>query len=448
MSWLRYPSYQKSESDNFGAVPSHWQIAPLKRLFQIVGGSTPRSDVPAYWDGDVVWVTPGDLSGRTSFGIEDSARRLTVEGLASCGSRLVPAGTIILSTRAPIGSVAIARTELSTNQGCKSLIPADDVDSYYFAYLLQSTTDRLSSLGKGTTFLELSGDALGGSRAPVPPFDEQRKIARFLQREAARVDELIEKQERLIKLLQEKRQALITRAVTKGLDPTVPMKDSGVEWLGQVPAHWKVAKLKHVAQVRGGVAKGRNLKGMETVWVPYLRVANVQDGYIDLSEVSKIEVAISEVERYRLRKGDVLMNEGGDYDKLGRGDVWSGEIDPCLHQNHVFAVRPIRVDSHWLSTLTGSDYAKRFFESRAKQTTNLASISSSNLSELPVVLPPTDEQRSIVAELAKQNSLLNSLVDKAQMMVERSKEHRGALISAAVTGKIDVRNQSRALGKL
>ena len=133
------------------------------------------------------------------------------------------------------------------------------------------------------------------------------------------------------------------------------------------------------------------------------------------------------------------MNEGGDSNKLGRGDVWSGEIDPCLHQNHVFAVRPIRIDPHWLSALTGADYAKRFFESRAKQTTNLASISSSNLSELPVVLPPEDEQRGIVSELAKRSALLDSLVDKTQMMIERSKEHRSALISAAVTGKIDVR---------
>jgi type I restriction enzyme S subunit len=217
------------------------------------------------------------------------------------------------------------------------------------------------------------------------------------------------------------------------------MKESGVKWLGVVPAHWEVARLKHVATVRGGVAKGRNLGDSPTVTLPYLRVANVQDGYIDLTEVAEIEVAVSEVERYSLRKGDVLMNEGGDNDKLGRGDVWNGEIHPCLHQNHVFAVRPSRIVSEWLALLTSSDYAKRFFESRAKQTTNLASISSSNLSELPVLLPPEREQRELLTKVAGRLGPLESAVSRAKAMVELAKEHRSALIAAAVTGKIDVR---------
>jgi type I restriction enzyme S subunit len=317
-----------------------------------------------------------------------------------------------------------------------------DVLPEYVAYLLKSG-GYISALQSVTTGIRegktISYEQFATVPLPVPPRAEQESLTCFLDRETARIDNLIAKQKRLIVLLQKKRQALITHAVTQGLDPTAPMKESGVEWLGHVPAHWEVAKLKHVAQVRGGVAKGRNLKGQQTVKLPYLRVANVQDGYFDLTEVVKIEVAISEVDRYRLQKGDVLMNEGGDYDKLGRGDVWSGEIDPCLHQNHVFAVRPLRINPEWLSVLTGSDYAKRFFESRAKKTTNLASISSSNLSELPVVIPSKEEQRELLVKLDRECSSLDALISKAERMVALSQEHRSALISAAVTGKIDVR---------
>lgn len=139
-------------------------------------------------------------------------------------------------------------------------------------------------------------------------------------------------------------------------------KESGIAWLGEVPAHWTVTKLKFISRVQSGIAKGRGLAGEDTVEVPYLRVANVQDGSLDLSEVSEIEIKADELSRYRLQPRDVLMTEGGDFDKLGRGAVWSGQIDECIHQNHVFAVRPSReVRSNWLNLVTQTRYAKHYF---------------------------------------------------------------------------------------
>jgi len=143
----------------------------------------------------------------------------------------------------------------------------------------------------------------------------------------------------MLELLREERAALINNAVTKGLDAAVPLRDSGVEWLGEVPAHWEVKKLKWIAEIQGGIALSAGKKLENPVTLPYLRVANVQDGYLDLSEVKTVEVEAEQVARYMLHKGDLLMNEGGDNDKLGRGCVWQGEVNPCLHQNHVFAVR-------------------------------------------------------------------------------------------------------------
>lgn len=272
-----------------------------------------------------------------------------------------------------------------------------------------------------------------------PPQEEQFAITIFLDRKTAEIDALIEKKQKLIELLQEKRTAIISHAVTKGLNPKARMKDSGVEWLGEVPEHWEVKPLKYLCEVRGGVTKGRNFGDVETIELPYLRVANVQDGHLDLTDVATIEIAVSEIERYSLKVGDILMNEGGDNDKLGRGAVWTGKIDPCLHQNHVFAVRPKTIEPEWVALITQSNYAKFYFYQQAKQTTNLASISSSNLKQLPVVVPPKAERLQIMDHVERTASLLDRILEGIKTGAENLKEYRTALISAAVTGKIDVR---------
>jgi type I restriction enzyme, S subunit len=167
-------------------------------------------------------------------------------------------------------------------------------------------------------------------------------------------------------------------------------------------------------------------------------VANVQDGHLDLSEVTTVLVPVSEANSCLLQSGDVLMNEGGDADKLGRGCIWRGEISPCLHQNHVFAVRPKKVLPEWLNVWTSTDTAKSYFESRAKQSTNLASISATNIKELSVPLPSESEQHAIVAYIEKETAKLDALHKATERTIALLKERRAALIAAAVTGKLDV----------
>jgi type I restriction enzyme, S subunit len=244
MSFPRYPKYKASGAEWIGEVPEHWEVLPLKRSFRIVAGSTPKSDNEAFWDGDILWATPGDLSKRDSVYMNDTQRKITADGLASCGTSLVPAKSIILSTRAPIGSLAIAELEMCTNQGCKSLVPLERSDTEYFAHLLSVSSEELNIRGKGTTFLEISGDELGAFKTPAPPLPEQTHIAEFLDRETAKIDGLVAEQRRLMELLKEKRQAVISHAVTRGLNPKAPLKPSGIEWLGDVPAHWEVGPLK------------------------------------------------------------------------------------------------------------------------------------------------------------------------------------------------------------
>ena len=439
MSFPAYPAYKDSGGDWIGAIPDHWSASPLKRAFKIEGGSTPTPD-EVNWDGDITWVTPADLSGLPSLFLDTSKRTITATGLASCGTTLLPAGSLILSTRAPIGSLAIASISMCTNQGCKGLMPNANAFAAYFAFVLLAAKGELNNRGRGSTFLEISGDELSRFSVPTPPFTEQTQIARFLDHETARIDALIEEQQRLIELLKEKRQAVISHAVTKGLDPTVPMKDSGVEWLGEVPAHWVVGPLRWYATIQGGIAKGKDYEGRETVSLPYLRVANVQNGFVDLAEVKEISVLESEIGRYSLRSGDVLMNEGGDNDKLGRGTVWQGQIEPCLHQNHVFAIRPNSfLSAEWLTAFTQCDQARGYFFLNSKQSTNLASISASNVMSLALPIPSVAEQTVILSILNQSRVAHEELVNLATSTVEFLKERRSALISAAVTGKIDVR---------
>jgi type I restriction enzyme S subunit len=439
VSLTAYPSYRDSGVPWLGQVPAHWTTARVKDCFRIVNGATPRSDVPEYWDGDVVWVTPADLSGADGWHIASSQRSLSTAGLEACAATIVPPGSIIVSTRAPIGSIGIAAVPLCTNQGCRALVPHPGSETRFHAYALTAFTPQLNLHGRGTTFLELSGDALGAFPVCAPPPAEQRAIAAFLDRECGKMDALVAEQERLIALLKEKRQAVISHAVTKGLDPTAPMKDSGVAWLGQVPAHWEVKRLKFVATVQTGVAKGRELSGTDVIEVPYLRVANVQDGYIDLDDVASMQIGRDELNRYALQAGDVLMNEGGDFDKLGRGQVWEGQLHPCIHQNHVFAVRPHSVEPEWLALITTADCGRFFFMSRSKQSTNLASISSSNLMELPLCVPPKAERQTILSALEFTMARLDEMRAESERAIALLKERRAALISAAVTGKIDVR---------
>ena len=153
MSLSRYPAYKPSGVEWLGEVPEHWEVLPLKREFDVVGGSTPKSDIQEYWDGDIQWITPADLSRLQSFEITVSIRTITAEGLNSCGTTMVPSGSVVVSTRAPIGSLGIAGIDLCTNQGCKALVPIDQISSRFTAYFLGIATEALNVRGRGATFL-------------------------------------------------------------------------------------------------------------------------------------------------------------------------------------------------------------------------------------------------------------------------------------------------------
>ncbi len=195
---------------------------------------------------------------------------------------------------------------------------------------------------------------------------------------------------------------------------------------GPLPAHWRVMPLEQCAVVQTGVAKGRKIDSDDMVTVPYLRVANVQDGYLDLSEIKEITIRRSEVDRFALQGGDVLLTEGGDFDKLGRGFLWHSQIPGCVHQNHIFAVRSKRelLDPEFLAYLIQSSYGKGYFLSVAHKTTNLACINTTKLKALPTPIPPKSEQRTIANIL----HIVQRAKDAAEAVVVAARRFKQSLL--------------------
>ena len=423
------------------SFPAGWPHTRIKHVGRFAGGGTPDKGNAAFWNGDIPWVSPKDMKSAT---IDDTEDHITMEGLQNSATKLVAPGAVLLVMRSGILRhtipVAINRVPVALNQDMRAISPLPWVEARFLARLLEGHQQQLLNAWSkvGSTVESLESDLVRETEIAIPPLRQQRAIADYLDHETARLAALVAAKERVLGLLAEKRRALITRAVTRGLDPRAPLRDSGIPWLGEIPVHWVATRLKFVADVRGGITIGQRYSTTDLIEMPYLRVANVQDGRLDLREVATVLVPRDEAAACMLEAGDVLMNQGGDADKVGRGCVWRGEIERCLHQNHVFAVRPRRVLSDWLNIWTSTDGAKAFFEGRAKQSTNLASISATNINELPIPLPPPKEQSAIVEQMNDASEKLDLMRAATERTIALLRERRAALIAAAVTGQIDV----------
>lgn len=319
-------------------------------------------------------------------------------------------------------------------------------DSAYYDYFFKTQywSMALFSYGKGVSFdnrWTLSAADLLNYYIPYPPITEQRCIVDFLDARCTRIDSILEKTRTSIEEYKKLKQAIITKAVTKGVRGERPMKESGIEWIGEIPEEWRITQLRHCASVKAGITLGKVYdKNIELHELPYLRVANVQDGYVDLGDLAYLPISSEEIEKYKLHAGDVLMTEGGDRDKLGRGCVWDGRIDPCLHQNHIFAVHAHEtfLNPYFLEYLTASKAGRCYFDVTAIKTTNLACTSSSKVLSFLIPLPSLNEQEEIVTYLKDKCSAIDSLIVKKQKCLAELERYKKSMIYEYVTGKKEV----------
>lgn len=323
------------------------------------------------------------------------------------------------------------------------IIRNNHIDANYLMYCFQSKYFRefmLSNVsGVGGSLMRAQPKYVQTYPIPLPPLSEQQRIVERIEELFAKLDEAKERLQEVADSFAVRKAAILHKAFTGELTKQWRLEN------GVSDESWEEKKLHEVAFVQTGVMKGKHYNG-ETKLLPYLRVANVQDGYLKLDEIKEIAIDVNLIERYSLRKGDVLFTEGGDYDKLGRGTVWNNEIPGCLHQNHVFAVRPntsILFDC-FLAYQSNSRYGKKYFLSCSKQTTNLASINSTQLKNFPVLLPSLPEQHEIVRlidDLLARERSAQQATEQALASIDLMKK---SILARAFRGELGTNKASEA----
>ncbi|WP_234031549.1 restriction endonuclease subunit S [Lentibacillus cibarius] len=410
----------------------NWNKQKLKRLFKIKNGGTPKSNEPSYWEpGEVKWITPEDLSTGNSH-IRNSIRKISFKGLENSSATLVKAGSIVLSTRAPIGNVKIVKTPYATNQGCKSLEQNEKTDIRFFYYYLSINEEYLNQLGRGTTFLELSNSALKNLELSVPILPMQKAISDYLDQRTSEIDALVSDKERLIELLEEKRQAMITETVTKGLDPNVKMKDSGIEWIGEIPEHWEVSPLfLELAEVKH---KNINLKEQNVLSLSYGRI-------IRRNVEANFGLIPASFNTYNIvNQGDIVMrltDLQNDKRSLRVGYVTEKGIITSAYTTLSLSNNCRERSKYYYYLLHSYDLQKIYYGlgDGVRQTMNYK-----DLKWLSLLKPPKSELAKIVSKLDELDSTTKELIEYIRIQISKLKEYRESLIYEAVTGKIDVRD--------
>ena len=421
-----------------GEIPEGWRTINPKALF------TQRKDRASKGE--------RQLTSSQQYGIlyQDEYMELTGSKIVTVEKdfdilKHVEAGDFVISMRSFQGGLEYSTKSGAISSAYVMLVPnLELVYPRFYRWLLKSSV-YIDALQR-TTNMVRDGQAMRYSnfaqvRLFTLPLDEQKSRADFLDLECSSIDKILFKTRSSIEEYKKLKQAVITQAVTKGVRGEREMKDSGVEWIGEIPKEWRKTQLRHCATIKSGITLGKSYS-KDTILIerPYLRVANVQGGYVDLNDLATIEVTPDEDLKYRLHSGDVLMTEGGDRDKLGRGCVWHGEIEPCLHQNHVFAVQTNETVllPEFLEYLTASDVGRSYFDVTAIKTTNLACTSSSKVLAFTIPLPPIEEQIEIVSYIKKRSLELNKLIMKKELLVQELESYKKSLIYEVVTGKREV----------
>ena len=438
-----YLSYKRTESGRVAQIPEHWSDGRLKDVLAASVTDGPHTTPEFLADGvpflSVDAIQNGEL-------VLEGSRFISADDHTEFRRKAAPMyNDLLMGKAASTGKIARVKTEVEFSIWSPlALIRIDKkkASPSYIEYALKSTSVQaeIDNYCTANTQKNIGMVDIPKLRIVRPPLVEQRQIADYLDAHAGKIDELIEKQERLIETLAERRQAVISHAVTKGLDPNAPMKDSGVDWLGEAPFSWPIVKVGYAYSVTVGKMLNAGQVPEDGEVVPYLRAANIQPEGLDLREVKQMIVSAADSRSLELCRNDVVVVEGGG--GYGRSDVLRDDLPGWVFQNHVLRVRPRRGDSSdFFNYLMKTINSNGHVASLSNHAT-IPSISSEKLASVRLGLPEVAVQNSIVVHLDRETAQIDALSAKAREMICILKERRQALISAAVTGKIDVRGLS------
>ncbi|WBM74387.1 restriction endonuclease subunit S [Saprospira grandis] len=398
----RYSAYKETAVEWIGEIPEHWEVTKMKYTNKIIMGQSPSSD-------DYIFepIAQPFLQGNAEFGSKYPSPKVWCDNVNKSAEK----GDILISVRAPVGALNIANQKYGIGRGLAA-IRADMHHSQYLYYYLYSLNDYLNSLGTGSTFKAISTTDVGNIVIPIIPEMEQQQIVAYLDKKTAQLDRLLGLKEEKIKLLQEKRTALINQVVTKGLDRTVTMKDSGVEWIGEIPEGWEKVRMKFLCDITTGAkdTKDREDDGLYPFFVRSQTIEKINTFSFD---------------------GEGILTAG---DGVGVGKVFHhyiGKFD--FHQRVYLLYNFKRIIGRYLYLYMKNNFLKTVENQNAKSTVD--SLRMNMLQDFTVVLPPKFEQQQIITYLDQETAKIDHLIRTEAKKIALLKAYRQSLISEVVTGK-------------
>lgn len=438
MKYLTYPKYKDSGIEWIVEIPQHWNLSKLKYLCSLNADYGANIKAEDYSDLGARFLRTTDI---------DDEGLLTDEGVRVPESlvreKVLLDGDILLSRSGTIGRSFLFDSTLHEKAAFAGYLvrfrPNKLNEPKFLYYYSKSRLfgAQIASYSIESTIENFNGQKYSNLYVTHPARNEQSLIVKFLDLETNKISALVSKQQQMIELLKEKRQAIITHAVAKGLDPNVPVKDIGIEWIVEIPEHWYLATVHHGYKVTLGKMLQTEAESGTDELLPYLRASNIQSYGVDFEDIKEMYFSPQEKDKLALRKSDVLINEGGD---AGRCAILERELDKYIgFQNSINRVRSVQGNSEyflyfWINMLKSSGYIDAICNKAT-----FTHYTAEKLKATPALYPPATEQITISNYLASATRKIDTIISKQQQMIELLKEHKTSLISQAVTGKIDVR---------
>lgn len=456
------------------ALPDGWVWTTLGEAADLIGGGTPTREVPEYFTGGIVWLTPTEIPKVGVTVVRDSKERITEEALRRSSARLVPKGSVLMTSRASIGYVAVAGTDLTTNQGFASFVPRGGVFNFYLAYWLRANTELFLQHATGTTFKEITKSKLRPLAFPLAPIAEQHRIVAEIETQFSRLDAGVAALKRVQAALRRYKASVLKAACEGRLAPSeaalarvegrefesgsallarilaerraqweranpskryVEPKGVDAHGLAALPEGWVWATVEQLGEVRLGRQRSpRNHVGPNMR--QYLRAANATWAGVDLSDVMEMNFTPAEFETYRLRTGDILLSEAsGSANEVGKPFIWKEQIADCCFQNTLIRVRLDNLEPDFLFLHFRKDALTGRFATVAKGV-GIHHLGAERLAVLPVMLPPLAEQHRIVAEVERRLSVAQEVEGTVAAGLRRAERLRQSILKRAFAGRL------------
>ena len=431
--------FKDSGIEWIGQIPKEWKVSKLKYLTTILqsGGTPTSSNASLYCEDGTSWVAIGDM--RHCGEISYTQKHLTDEGLKEKSLIVFPVGTLLYSIYASVGKVSILGIPAAINQAILAISLNEKAKQEYVKFVLTSMENYVFSLAIGNTQFNLNAGIVSNFVLPLPSLLSQQKIADYLDKVCGEVDEMVALQDTMLEELKAYKQSVITEAVTKGLNPNVPMRDSGIDWIGEMPEHWGMQRLKTLGWTQNGISQSGDYFGEDYAY-PFVSYSDAYKNYSLPYPSGRANSSEEDRQRYSLIEGDVLFTRTSEtIEEIGFASTCIETIPNSVYSGFLIRFRPT-------SDKLFKGFSKYYFRSQVHRAyfvkqmniVTRASLGQDLLKNLVVLLPPIDEQHSIASYLDTKCSEIDSLIALKQAKIEELREYKKSIIYEYVTGKKEV----------